>query len=84
LVAREPALYGEYLTAVSSAEGDLGDAIGERVASFGLLQARVVAAMVAGAERAAVMLWMQTRAGSLMATVREAVEQAGAGIGQTP
>lgn len=84
LVAREPALHGEYLTAVSSAERDLGDAIAERVPSFGLLQARVVAAMVAGAERAAVMYWMQTRAGSLMATVREAVEQAVAGIGQTP
>jgi AcrR family transcriptional regulator len=82
LVAREPALYGEYLTAVSSAERDLGDAVAERAASFGPLQARVVAAMVAGAERAAVMYWMQTRAGSLVATVREAVEHAVAGIGQ--
>jgi AcrR family transcriptional regulator len=84
LVAREPALYGEYLTAVSSAERDLGDAITERVALFGPLQARVLAAMVAGAERAAVMYWMQTRAGPLTATVRVAVEQAVAGIGQTP
>jgi len=84
LVVREPDLYGEYLTAVSSAERDLGDAITERVASVGPLQARVLAAMVVGAERAAVMYWMQTRAGSLMATVREAVEQAIAGIGHTP
>lgn len=83
-MVREPDLYGEYLTAVLSAERDSGDAITERGASVGPLQARVLAAMVAGAERAAVMYWIQTRAGSLMATVREAVEQAIAGIGHTP
>ncbi len=82
LVAREPALHGEYLTAMATAERDLGDAIAERVASIGPLQARVMAAMVVGAERAAVMYWMQTRSGSLIATVQEAVEQAVAGMGR--
>jgi AcrR family transcriptional regulator len=46
LVAREPALHGQYLNAMAAAERDLGDAIVERVASVGLLQARVVAAML--------------------------------------
>lgn len=82
LVAREPGLHGEYLTAMTTAERDLGDAIAGRVPSLGLLQARVVAAMVAGAERAAVMHWMQSRSGPLVATVRVALEQAIAGIGQ--
>jgi hypothetical protein len=41
----------------------------------------VLAAMVAGAERAAVMHWMRAPSGSLVATVREAIEQAVAGIG---
>jgi hypothetical protein len=50
----------------------------------GLLRARVLAAMVAGAERAAVMYWMETRSGSLAGTVRRAVEQAVAGIGASP
>lgn len=80
MVAREPALHGEYLTAMAAAERDLGDAIVERTSSLSLLQARVIAAMVSGAERAAVMHWMTTRSGALTATVREAVEQAVAGI----
>jgi AcrR family transcriptional regulator len=84
LVAREPALHGEYLAAVAAAERDLGDAIAGRAASMGPLRARVLAAMVAGAERAAVMHWMNTQSGPLTATVREAVEQAVAGIGGTP
>ncbi|NUP53728.1 MAG: TetR family transcriptional regulator [Catenulispora sp.] len=82
LVAREPALHGEYLTAMASAERDVGDAIIERVPSLSPLRARVIAAMVAGAERAAVMHWMNTRSGALTATVREAVEQAVAGMDQ--
>jgi hypothetical protein len=84
LVAREPAVQGEYLAAMAEAERDLGAAITERVPAIGLLRARVLAAMVAGAERSAVMHWMQTRSGSLIATVREAAEQAVAGIGRTP
>jgi hypothetical protein len=41
----------------------------------------VLAGMVTGAERAAVMHWMQTQAGSLAEIVRQAVEQAVAGTG---
>ena len=84
LVAREPALHGEYLAAVAAAERDLADAIAGRAPSMGPLRSQVLAAMVAGAERAAVMHWMSTQSGPLTATVREAVEQAVACIGGTP
>lgn len=80
LVAREPGLHGEYLRAISAAERELADAISERQPTETLLHARVLAGMIAGAERAAVMYWMQTKTGTLVATVREAVEQAVAGI----
>ena len=83
LVASEPALHGEYLTAVAAAERDLGNAIAEREPSMGPLSSQVLAAMVAGAERAAVMYWMKAQSGTLRATVREAVAQAVAGIGGT-
>lgn len=82
LVAREPALHGAYLAAAASAERDLGEAIAARDPSLGLLRARVLAAMVTGAERVAVQHWMQVRSGPLTATVREALEQAVAGIGE--
>jgi len=84
LVAREPALYGEYLTAMAVAELELAGAIAARMAAGGLLRARVLAAMVAGADRAAVMYWMETRSESLAGTVRQAVRQAVAGIGASP
>ncbi|HLI00797.1 MAG TPA: TetR family transcriptional regulator [Acidimicrobiales bacterium] len=84
LVANEPALHGAYLAAAASAERNLGDAIAARDPSLGLLPARVLAAMVTGAERAAVQHWMQGRSGTLEATVRRALEQAVAGIGQRP
>jgi AcrR family transcriptional regulator len=84
LVAREPALHGEYLTAMAEAERELADAIAARMPAGELLRARVLAAMVAGAERAAVRYWMATRSGSLSETVRQAVEQAVAGIGALP
>jgi len=83
-VAREPALYGEYLTAMAVAELELAGAIAARMAAGGLLRARVLAAMVAGADRAAVMYWMETRSESLAGTVRQAVRQAVAGIGASP
>jgi AcrR family transcriptional regulator len=83
LVANEPALHGEYLRAMAAAERDLGDTIEKRVPSLGTLRARVLAGMVTGAERAAVMYWMQTRTGPLVDTVREAVSQATAGWEQT-
>jgi AcrR family transcriptional regulator len=76
LVAREPALHGEYLSAMAAAERDLGDAIAAREPGLGELPARVTAAMVMAAERAGVRHWMRTREGSLVATVRAAVEQA--------
>jgi AcrR family transcriptional regulator len=83
LVASEPALHRQYLTAAAAAERDLGDAIAEREPSMGQLRSQVLAAMVAGAERAAVMHWMKARSGNLHATVREAVAQAVAGLGET-
>ena len=83
LVAREPALHGEYLSATAVSERDLGDAIAERVLPLGPLRSQVLAAMVFGAERAAVMHWMRTRSGSLVETVRDAVTEAVAGIGRS-
>jgi AcrR family transcriptional regulator len=80
LVAREPALHGEYLKAMAAAERDLADAIAARTPTGRLLDARVLAGMVAGAERAGVMYWTETQSGSLAGTVRQAVEQAVAGI----
>ena len=82
LVAAEPSLHGEYLRAASAAERALADAVVERMGGpAGQLRARVVAGMVVGAERAAVMHWMQTRDGSLVGAVRAAVRQATAGLG---
>lgn len=82
LVAHEPALHGEYLSAMASAERQLADAIAERAPAGGRLRANVLAAMVAGAERAAVMYWMERRSGSLVETVREALQLALCGIGR--
>lgn len=84
LVAQEPALHGEYLTAMASAERELADAIAARAPAESKLRARVLAAMVVGAERAAVMHWMENRSGSLVGTVRDALEQAFAGIEERP
>jgi hypothetical protein len=50
---------------------------------MGPLRSQVLAAMVSGAERAAVMHWMKAQSGTLAATVRKAVAQAVAGIGRT-
>jgi hypothetical protein len=70
--------------AMAAAERELGDAIAARMPAGGLLRARVLAAMIAGAERAAVMYWMAARSGSLAGTVRQAIEQAVAGISASP
>jgi AcrR family transcriptional regulator len=80
LVAREPGLHGEHLSALAVAERELADVIATRMPDLGQLQARVLAAMVSGAERAALIYWMETRSGSLAGTVRAAVEQATAGV----
>jgi AcrR family transcriptional regulator len=82
LVAQEPALHGEYLRAMASAERDLADAIEAYAPTTRGLRARVLAATVVGAERAAVMYWMENRSGSLVGTVREALGQALDGIGE--
>src|SRR5580692_11196206 len=58
LVAREPALHGEYLKATSAVEGALADAIARRIGvDDGQLEPLVLAGVVAGAERAAVLYW---------------------------
>jgi AcrR family transcriptional regulator len=82
LVAHEPALHGEYLRAMASAERDLADAIEAHAPGARGLRARVLAATVVGAERAAVMYWMENRSGSFVGTVRDALGQALAGIGE--
>jgi len=58
--------------------------IAERMgAKAGRLRPRVLAGMVVGAERAAVMYWMQAPESSLVHAVRTAVRQATAGAGGT-
>ena len=84
LVAREPSLHGEYLKASDAAERALADAIALRRNSDAAdMSARVLAAMVVGAERAAVMFWMANRNGLLIDAVRSAVKQATAGVGES-
>ena len=81
LVAAEPSLHGEYLKATAAAQAALGDALAERIGGgkSGAFEAQVLAGMVTGAERAAVMYWMRHQDGTLLATVRSAVRQAVAG-----
>jgi AcrR family transcriptional regulator len=79
LVAVEPALHGEYLKAASAVEATLADAIARRMgAAEGELEPQVLAAVVAGAERAAVLYWVRHPQGSatLEDTVRAAVGMA--------
>ena len=82
LVAAEPSLHGEYLKATAAAQAALGDALAERIGggTSGAFEAQVLAGMVTGAERAAVMYWMRHRDGTLLAAVRSAVRQAVAGL----
>jgi hypothetical protein len=81
LLAQEPSLHGEYLKATGVAERPLADAVAERMRAEGdPLRPRVLAGMVVGAERAAVMYWMATRHGSLVDAVRAALQQATAGL----
>lgn len=80
MVAKEPSLHGEYLKASVAAERELGEAVARRTHAYDELQCRVLAAMVVGAERAAVMYWMAHRQGPLMDAVRTAVIQATSGI----
>jgi hypothetical protein len=60
LVASEPALRGEYLKATDTAEVALAEAIAARTgAAEGELRPQVLAAIVIGAERAAVRHWFR-------------------------
>ena len=83
LVAREPALHGEYLKATSAVEGALADAIARRIgADEGQLEPLVLAGVVAGAERAAVLYWARHAQDSstLADVVRAAVGMAVRGM----
>jgi hypothetical protein len=81
LVAKEPTLHAEYLKASDASEHALAQAIARRTAVDGLDLRSRVAAMVVGAERAAVIHWIRTEAhGPLVAIVRAAVDQSVAGI----
>jgi hypothetical protein len=83
MVSSEPALYGELLKAAAAAEAALARAISERIdGDSDALRPQVIAAVVVGAERAAVRHWLQTSKprGSLVDTVRTAVRQALAGV----
>jgi AcrR family transcriptional regulator len=79
LVAAEPALHGEYLKAANAVEAALAGAIARRIGvDEGQLEPQVLAAVVAGAERAAVLYWArQAKASStLVDVVRTAVAMA--------
>jgi AcrR family transcriptional regulator len=83
LVAAEPALHGEYLKAASAVEATLAGAIARRLGvAEGELEPQVLAAVVAGAERAAVLYWVRRAQGSgaLEDTVRTAVRMAVRGM----
>jgi AcrR family transcriptional regulator len=81
LVGAEPSLRGEYLKAHDAAERALAEAIAER-SGCDDLRARVLAAMVVGAERAAVRHFMAAggQRGALADTVGAALDQALAGV----
>jgi AcrR family transcriptional regulator len=83
LVASEPGLRGEYLKVADAGERALADAIAERSGVSGdELWPNVVAAIVVGAERAAVRHWMRGHHHEPLAqTVHGAVRQALAGVG---
>jgi AcrR family transcriptional regulator len=83
LVAREPALHGEYLKATSAVEGELSDAIACRIGAVeGELEPLVLAGVVAGAERAAVLYWARhdQTSSTLVDVVRAAVGMAVRGM----
>jgi AcrR family transcriptional regulator len=78
LVAREPALYGEYLKAADAAERALAEAIRTRLgAREDELRPELLAAVAVGAERAAIRHWMTQRrkTAPLAEAVRGALEQ---------
>jgi len=83
LVAAEPALHGEYLKAANAVEAAFADAIARRIgAEEGQLEPQVLAAVVAGAERAAVRYWARQAdpSSTLADVVRAAVTMAVRGM----
>ncbi len=75
LVATEPALHGEYLKAAAAVETALAGAIARRAGvGQGQLEPQVLAAVVAGAERAAVLYW--ARQASPSATLADVIRTA--------
>jgi AcrR family transcriptional regulator len=83
MVAREPALHGEYLKATGTVETALADAIARRTgAEKGQLEPQVLAAVVIGAERAAVLYWVRQHKPSttLEDTVRTTITMAVRGM----
>lgn len=87
MVAVEPALRGEYLKAASAVEASLAGAIARRMdVAEGQLEPQVLAAVVAGAERAGVLYWARHGQGSatLADTVRAAVRMAVRGMAPGP
>src|SRR5580658_7861568 len=83
LVAKEPALHGEYLKAAAAAEAALAGAIARRTgAEEDQLEPQVLAAVVAGAERAAVRYWVRQAetSSTLTDVVRTAVGMAVRGM----
>jgi AcrR family transcriptional regulator len=83
LVAAEPGLHGEYLKVAAAAEDVLAQAIAGRIGTeAGQLEAQVLAAVVAGAERAAVLYWVRHERPSapLVDVVRDAVSMAVRGM----
>lgn len=79
LVAREPALFGEYLKAADATERALAEAIRVRMgATEDELRPKLLAAVAVAVERTAVRHWMtqQEKAAPLGETVRTALEQA--------
>lgn len=79
LAATEPTIMAEYLRMSDAGESLLADAIAERTgAGEDELRPKVLAAMVAGAERAAIRHWMNNtdRSAPLVETVDEAVREA--------
>jgi AcrR family transcriptional regulator len=81
LVVAEPSLRGEYLKGAAAAERALAGAVADRTGDPpGELRPAVLAGMVVGAERAAVMHWMRHPTGSLSTAVRTAIRQATEGL----
>ncbi len=83
LVAPAPALHGEYLKAAGAVEVALAGAIARRTgAEPGQLEPQVLAAVVIGAERAAVLYWARQASPSstLVDVIRTAINMAVRGM----